>query len=372
MTTLDIIIVNWNTGGQLAACLESIVAARRDGFELLRVCVVDNASSDGSADLPTGYAGEGGFPLTIVRNPGNRGFAAACNQGAAGSGAAYLLFLNPDTRLFADSLSVPIAYMERSAKRNGRLEPRVEGRLGGERTANAGDAVQDTAGGRIDGGFTDGIATGERNGSERIGVVGVTLVGDDGEPHRACARFPAARHFFSRIFGLDLLFPRRFPSYRMTDWPHDETRIVDQVTGAFFLVRRELFETLGGFDERFFVYMEELDFARRMHDAGWRSVYLAEAAAYHRGGGASGTDRGGRLFYALRSRIVYASKHFAAPAAVTIALCTLTVEPVVRIAAALARGSAVRLRETTRGFLLLWRDAPCMVKMMIGGGRGPR
>jgi N-acetylglucosaminyl-diphospho-decaprenol L-rhamnosyltransferase len=316
MVTLDIIIVNWNTGEQLRACLASIAAAGREGFELQRVCVVDNASTDGSAD---GH-GDIDIPLVLVRNTVNRGFAAACNQGTAGSGADYLLFLNPDTKLLHDSLSVPLAFME-------------------------------------------------REGNEKIGVVGIRLVGDDGVPHRASAQFPAARHFLSRIFGLDVLFPRLLPSYRLLDWDHAENRIVDQVTGAFFMVRRNLFEALGGFDERYFVYMEELDFSRRMSDAGWKSFYLADVAAYHKGGGASETDRGRRLFYMLRSRMVYAFTHFGRPAAVALALCSLLFEPVIRIASALLRGSVVGARETARGSGLLWRELPRILRGKSVGDR---
>lgn len=309
MVTLDIIIVNWNTGEQLRACLASIAAAGREGFDLRRVCVVDNASSDGSAD---GHA-DLDIPLELIRNSSNRGFAAACNRGAAGSAADYLLFLNPDTRLLHDSLSAPLAFMER-----------------------------------------------ER--SERIGVVGIRLVGDDGMPHRASAKFPAARHFFSRIFGLDVLFPRLLPSYRLLDWDHMENRFVDQVTGAFFMVRRTLFEALGGFDERYFVYMEELDFSRRMGGAGWKSFYLADVTAYHKGGGASETDRGRRLFYMLRSRMVYAFTHFGRPTAVALALCSLLIEPVIRTASALVRGSMVQARETARGFGMLWGELPRILR----------
>src|SRR5271156_1399355 len=101
LPSLDIIIVNWNAGSQLQQCLDSIRTANFDGFELLRVVVVDNASSDGSADhLPPGNV-----PLSVIRNTTNRGFAAACNQGAMDSSASYLLFLNPDIVLASDSLS---------------------------------------------------------------------------------------------------------------------------------------------------------------------------------------------------------------------------------------------------------------------------
>ena len=78
MPSLDIVIVNWNTGGQLGECLDSIPAALGGSFGLERVVVVDNASADGSADA----AAPPGPPLEVARNPENRGFAAACNQGA--------------------------------------------------------------------------------------------------------------------------------------------------------------------------------------------------------------------------------------------------------------------------------------------------
>jgi len=109
---LDIVIVNWNSGEQLKSCLESIVKTDKTGFELNKVVVVDNASSDNSL---FGLE-EIDLPLKIIRNSTNRGFAAACNQGAKESDADYLLFLNPDTVLFKDSLSKPIAFMEKSGK----------------------------------------------------------------------------------------------------------------------------------------------------------------------------------------------------------------------------------------------------------------
>src|SRR4051794_36691693 len=97
---LDIVIVNWNTGLQLAACIDSIALANRGSVRLNRVVIVDNASTDGSIENVTCSS----LPLTIIRNGENRGFAKACNQGAKGSVADFLLFLNPDTVLTADSL----------------------------------------------------------------------------------------------------------------------------------------------------------------------------------------------------------------------------------------------------------------------------
>ena len=95
-----VVIVNWNSGAQLRECLTSFAAAAGDDVTLSRITMVDNASVDGSADGLENM----GLPLTVIRNTENHGFAAACNQGAAGSDADFLLFLNPDTRLLAGSL----------------------------------------------------------------------------------------------------------------------------------------------------------------------------------------------------------------------------------------------------------------------------
>ena len=106
--SLDIVIVNWNAGDQLQRCLATI-PANPDGYALSRVVVVDNASTDQSLaglNMP-------GLPLKVIRNAENRGFGAACNQGAVDSHADYLLFLNPDTLLERDSAST--VYVARKA-----------------------------------------------------------------------------------------------------------------------------------------------------------------------------------------------------------------------------------------------------------------
>src|SRR5688500_15461224 len=102
MPSVHVVIVNWNSGAQLKECLQSFAAVANDDVALARITVVDNASADGSAE-----GLETTLPLTVIRNRENRGFAAACNQGAAGADAEYLLFLNPDTRLMAGSLELP-------------------------------------------------------------------------------------------------------------------------------------------------------------------------------------------------------------------------------------------------------------------------
>jgi GT2 family glycosyltransferase len=117
----------------------------------------------------------------------------------------------------------------------------------------------------------------------------------------------------------------------MEEWAHDETRVVDHVMGAFFLMKRSLFEALGGFDERFFVYFEDLDFSRRAFEAGWASLYWTGSCIWHLGGGSSRRVLGMRLFYSLRSRLIYARKHHGPRAFALISFSTLLVEPFLRL-----------------------------------------
>ncbi|HSW36319.1 MAG TPA: glycosyltransferase family 2 protein [Candidatus Limnocylindrales bacterium] len=307
MVKLDIVIVNWNAGQQLRACLDSIVTACRDGFALSLV-VVDNASSDGSVD----DLNDLDLPLTMIQNDTNRGFATACNQGAKGSDADYLLFLNPDTRLFKDSLDKPLAFMEQQNNR-------------------------------------------------QVGIVGIQLVDEIGQISRTCARFLSPGRFFANMMGLDRLFPRFFLSHFMSEWDHGQTREVDQVMGAFFLTRRSIFETLGGFDERFFVYFEDIDFSLHAYKHGWKTVYLAEAQAYHKGGGTSEQVKATRLFYSLRSRIQYGYKHFGWFPATFLLVGTLLLEPLARLALAAGRRSGRDAVETLAGFGQLWASLPALI-----------
>ena len=300
--TLDIIIVNWNTGTLIRDCLKSITQARGEGFRLERVVVVDNNSVDGSAE---GLEDLSDQPISVIYNDTNRGFAAACNQGAAGTQADYLLFLNPDTRVFPDSLWRPLEFLER-----------------------------------------------EEN--AKVGICGVRHVDDSGAFSTSCARFPTLKIFFGQMTGLSRIFPEWFPRHLMSESECLESREVDQIIGAFFLVRRTLFEALGGFDPRFFVYFEEVDFSLRARQAGYRSYYLATATAYHKGGGSSQQAKAARLFYSLRSRLLYGFKHYSFLDAFTLALLTLTVEMAARLFAALGSMSLSKLVETLQGYTALF------------------
>jgi GT2 family glycosyltransferase len=312
MIDLDIVIVNWNTGLQLRDCLQSIVLANSESVFCLHQCiVVDNASQDGSVSslecLP--------LPLTMIKNHENKGFAFACNQGAKVGNSEYILFLNPDINLFPGSLVKALNFLD-------------------------------------------------EKGNERVGILGIQLVDENGVIQRNVARFPTPKSLFAQMLGLDRLWPRRYPSHFMLDWDHRESKEVDQVTGAFYLVRRRVFEELKGFDERFFMYFEDLDFAYRANRAGWKCYYLADTQAFHQGGGTSYQVKVKRLFYVLNSRVLYVAKHYGINSAINILIATLLFEFWLRLGRSAFDLSKRSFIETIQTYWMFLRTLPRLIRDM--------
>lgn len=299
-TVLSVVIVNWNSGIQLRACVDSI--AEHSEFLVVQTIVVDNGSVDGSD------ASVEGLPnVTLLRTGANLGFGKACNLGAKEASGKFLLFLNPDAALYENTLIESLRYMQDPAHAD-------------------------------------------------VGICGVQLIDSQGEISRSCARFPSPMGFALHALGADRFFPGL--GHAMLDWEHTQTRTVDHVIGAFFLVRREVFALLNGFDEKFFVYLEDLDFSYRARQAGWRSTYLADVQAFHVGGGTSNSVKAKRLFYSLRSRLVYARKHYSVAGMSLVFCSTFLVEPFSRFAHAALRRSWSTTAETWGAFRMLWRWLP--------------
>jgi len=303
---LDIVIVNWNSGEHLRECLATILSS---GTQLPgRLTVVENCSNDGSMDGVDEL-----MDIEVLRPEKNLGFGGGCNRGAKQGKADFILFLNPDIRLRVDTLARLMAFLKSK-----QLE-------------------RDT------------------------GIIGVQLIGPEGVLQRNIARFPEFRHLFARMLGLERMFPGRFPPHFRKDLDYSKTQGVDQVPGAFFLVRRVLFDALGGFDEGFFMYYEDVDFSYRARQAGWRTLYLADIAVDHTGGGTTESIKGQRLFYSLRSRLLYVRKHFGRGKAAIAALGMLTLELVSRCARAILRLSAAELTSTLQAYALLVGSLPKVV-----------
>jgi GT2 family glycosyltransferase len=303
--SIAVVIVNWNSGYHLGRCLESLAAIAAERELLHTVTVIDNASTDASMELPSHL--HQALPLTIIRNVENVGFAAACNQGATGTAAEFLLFLNPDVLLQPGCLSAPFRYLTRPEH-------------------------------------------------SEVGVVGIQLLAPNGTVARSCARFPSPTSLLGNIMGLDRIVPSLFPRHFLDEWPHDVSRKVDQVMGAFLFIRRLVFEQIGRFDERFFMYYEDLDLALRAKMHGWDSEYLIDAQVMHFGGGTTSGIKGRRMFYACRSRILYGLKHFPLSSATCVIGATLLIEPAIRILAALGKRRLADAKATLQAFGLLWLD----------------
>jgi len=192
-------------------------------------------------------------------------------------------------------------------------------------------------------------------------MAGIQLLTPSGTVARSCARFPSPRSLLGNILGLDKIIPSLFPPHFLTEWPHDTSRRVDQVMGAFLFIRRLAFEQTGRFDERFFLYYEDLDLALRASMRGWSSEYLVDARATHFGGGTTSGIKGRRLFYVCRSRILYGLKHFSASSALCVMGATLLAEPAIRILVALGRLRMLDVKATLEAFGLLWLDLPAIL-----------
>src|SRR5581483_743369 len=233
---VTVIIVNYNTRERLRSCLRSV--ARSNGPPTIQVIVVDNASSDGSANM---VAAE--FPdVELVRNSANVGFARANNGAIERSCGRTVLLLNPDTELPPDALPTLVGYL---------------------------DAHSD------------------------VGAVGPKLVLADGTLDLACRRsFPTPSVAFYRLSGLSRLFPGhpRFGRYNLRCLDADVEVDVDAVSGACMLGRREVIDQVGGLDERFFMYGEDLDWAYRIKAQGWRIRYNPGVVVRHYKGEASRQD----------------------------------------------------------------------------------
>jgi GT2 family glycosyltransferase len=294
--------VNWNSGRRLQKCLETLSGATK-------VVIVDNASTDGSID---GLATDQ-LPVEMISNSANRGFAAGCNQGAAQGTAPYILFLNPDTALSSTALSTALNFMDSD-----------EGR--------------------------------------RVAICGLRLVDAEGNTLPSCARFPTAWHMVGRSVGLDRVAPRLVPPHMMLDWSYNERRDVDQVQGAFFLIRRAVFEELKGFDERFFMYFEELELSLRVRRAGWRSTFLPDATVFHEERASSNLVLSSRLFYAIRSRVLYAFMHFAWWQATAVMLAALSVEAMARLCFSLVKGSWRDFESTIGAYTRVWIALPDILR----------
>jgi GT2 family glycosyltransferase len=219
---LSIIITSWNTRELLRACLHSISTfPPKDSYEVI---VVENASSDGSAEMI-----QNEFPdVTLIRNASNLGYAQGNNQGAECAKGKYLLLLGSDTEVRKDALQEMLYFMNEHV-----------------------DA----------------------------GAAGCKLVTPDGKLQPSCKRFPTPWNAVALYCSLNWLNAR----YLMKSFNHDGVRTVDQPDATCLIIRKEIVNSSGLFDERFTILYNDVELCRRIWDGGWKIYFIPSAVVMHHG-----------------------------------------------------------------------------------------
>lgn len=251
---VSIIIVSWNTRQTTCDCIRSIYGQpSKVDFEVI---VIDNASTDGSAEMVK----KDFLRVTLVKNPENRGFAAANNQGMAIAKGRYVLLLNSDTIILDNAVSKTVAFA---------------------------DANPDAA------------------------VVGCRVLNPDKTLQPTCFMFPSILNMILSSSYLYKLFPRStfFGRERMTWWDRNDTREVDVVTGCYMLVRKKAIDQVGVMDERFFIYGEETDWCYRFKQAGWKVMFAPVGKIIHLGGQSTLQERSDMIVQLRLSILKFLRKH---------------------------------------------------------------
>lgn len=227
---LSVVIVNWNAGEYLPPCLSSIF---EQGVEV-EVIVVDNASTDGSPQKAKQL-----FPqIKLLLMGENKGYSAGCNRGIKHSKGKFILILNPDTIVLPGAFSQLLDFAQKHPE---------------------------------------------------AGIIGPQMIGFDGKVQMSCRRFPSYETGLFRGTFLERLMPksRTLSRYLLSNWDHSQPRVVDWVSGAGMLLRREFLQEAGIFDETFYMYCEDVDMGMRAKEFAWKVMYCPHAKIMHRIGGSS-------------------------------------------------------------------------------------
>lgn len=256
--TLSIAIVSWQTRDFLLDCLKSIFSTPpANSFEVI---VVDNASTDGTADAVRKL-----YPdCTLIANPDNKGYAAGNNQAIGKASGEFVLLLNPDVVLPATGLDRAISFMQSH---------------------------------------------------HEAGALGVRQVHPNGRLQRSVRGFPYPLSILPEILGLSRIFPRSriFGAYRMSYFGYDKVAEVDQPMGTFLLLRRQAIEKVGMLDDAFPIFFNEVDWCLRCRQAGWKIFFTPDVEIIHFGGASTTQVPIAMAWESRKSLLRFYAKHYSSP-----------------------------------------------------------
>ena len=300
MTDVDVVIVNYKSAAHTVKCVDAVLAVARQDGVTAQVVVVNNGDDIKGFEAEVHGAGD----AKVVMNPANFGFGAASNIGARLGTAPFILFLNPDAQLYPGSLRAFTSFLNAPN--------------------NAG-----------------------------VGIAGPEIRDMSGSVVPSCSRLPSRLDLIARSIGLHTL-PRAGAGYPYTSLDeHAQSHAVGQVMGAALMIRRPLYEQLQGFDERFFLYYEDVDISARALMLGMQSYYLKDACVTHAGRISSSQDAGFSLALHIRSRLTYAGLHFGRLYQCVLFLVCALIEFPARLLQAMLGRSAVGARGVFRAYRLL-------------------
>lgn len=253
---LSILIVNYNTYQLTADCIRSVQSSEtKYSYEII---LIDNNSTDGSVEKLREE-----FPeVVLIANQENTGFAKANNQGMEIAKGRYVLLLNSDTIVQQDTVQVMLDFMEEHP---------------------------------------------------RVGASGCKVILPNGSLDKACKRgFPTPSASFYYAFGFSKLFPDnpRFNQYQLGHLDPDQETPVDCLVGAFMLVRQEAIAKIGGLDETFFMYGEDIDWCYRIKEAGWDIHYYPQTTIIHYKGGSARRKPLKIIYEFHRAMVIFHRKHY--------------------------------------------------------------
>jgi len=261
MSSLTIALVTWNSEDEIAECLNTLFHSTEKIPDLkLETVIVDNYSSDNTVKVIENFLRVTDKNIVFIKNDSNLGFTKGCNQAIHASTGDYVFILNPDTEIQNDAIEKLMKYL---------------------------DAHDD------------------------VGVVAPQLLSSGGNIQYSCRTFPTYRDMFFEMTLLSTFFPKSkfFARWKMRYFDHKSTREVDQPMGAALLLKRKVLESVGGLDERFVMFYNDVDFCKRIHDSGFKLVFLHEARVKHIQGISVYKDRSGMIRIWNSDCLKYFKKH---------------------------------------------------------------